>query len=59
MEGKIIMRKVCNWNKASDYNYSDIWETECGEIFTFIDGSIDDNDFKFCPYCGNPIKPKE
>ena len=45
---------VCVWNEdAPDWS---MWETTCGNAFTFNDGGPTDNDFKFCPYCGNPIE---
>lgn len=44
--------KRCEWEFDSDRYY----ETECGNGFMFIDGSITDNDMKYCPYCNGAIK---
>jgi hypothetical protein len=45
--------KVCQWKENDEYGY---WETGCKGIFEFIEGDIEDNTFKFCPYCGGKIK---
>lgn len=34
----------------------DGWETECDNRHTFIDGGPEENDHKFCPYCGEHIQ---
>ena len=43
---------ACHWKQNEEYGH---WETECKSIFEFIEGDIDDNTFKFCPYCGGRI----
>lgn len=47
--------EVCNWEADSEGNYS----TSCGETFTLIDGTPEDNRMKYCPYCGKPIRQVE
>ena len=32
------------------------YETECGEAFTLINGTPEDNGMKYCPYCGGRIE---
>jgi hypothetical protein len=32
------------------------WDTSCGEAHCMIEGGIQENKYKFCPYCGKPIK---
>ena len=44
---------VCDWTWCDD---DDGWSTSCDAGFIFNDGGPVDNDFKFCPYCGKPIK---
>lgn len=48
-----MTKKACIWKEFEEYN---TWETSCGNSFEFIEGDIEENSFKFCPYCGNPIK---
>jgi len=43
---------MCDWTYDEDYDY---YETECGETFCLIDGDLNTNKFKFCPYCGQKI----
>ena len=45
----------CVWNKT----YLDdrlVYSTLCGDTFEFYEGDPEDNGFKFCPFCGHPIK---
>lgn len=44
-----MTRKVCVWKENEEYG---MWETGCGNSFEFIEGDIEENNFKFCPYCG-------
>ena len=46
--------KNCIWNE-DNYEY---FSSGCGEAFRFDDGGPIDNGFKFCPYCGSPLKEK-
>ena len=47
--------EICTWEADSEGNYS----TSCGETFTLIDGTPEENRMKYCPYCGKPIKQAE
>lgn len=40
----------CLWEDDGD-GYS----TTCGMYFTFNDGTASDNDFNFCPKCGQSL----
>ena len=44
--------KICAWVSVDEEYY----DTSCDNAFVFIDGGPVDNKFKFCPYCGEPIK---
>ena len=48
----------CTWTRCKeDYLVSRVyWETACGEIFEFNNGSPQENSFRFCSYCGKAIK---
>ena len=44
---------TCEWrHEKSD----DTYETECENIFSLMnDGTLEDNGYRFCPYCGDQI----
>ena len=43
----------CEWfNDGHD----DVFYETCGPGFTFFEGGVTANEFKFCPYCGRQIK---
>lgn len=42
---------VCVWRANEEGAY----ETMCGNIFEFYADGPQENDFRFCPYCGNPL----
>ena len=44
----------CRW-KVSDEFEGDTWDTECGQMYAFIDGNIKENEHHFCPFCGGKI----
>jgi hypothetical protein len=48
--------KTCKWYDVSDWEGGRNYETECGEIQYFVDGTVKKNKYKFCPYCGKKIE---
>jgi rRNA maturation endonuclease Nob1 len=43
----------CDW--VEDYESN--WTATCNdEIFVFTTDGVEENGFKFCPYCGKTIK---
>ena len=42
---------ACKWTPDDD----GIYQTKCGEAFTFIDAGPKENNMKFCCYCGGSI----
>ena len=42
--------ETCEWILEEGCWDDDIWNTECGNMFHFIDGDPKENKFKFCPY---------
>ena len=46
--------KLCHWKKADDYA-EDIFRTACKEMHYFPEYGIEENKFKYCPYCGGII----
>lgn len=50
---EFLPREKCHWTPPDD---QDLIETECGESFTFNDGGIEENHFKYCPFCGREVE---
>lgn len=46
------INKTCKW--VYDFK-SDYYETECKNVFHFVNDGINENEFKFCPYCGKSV----
>ena len=47
--------KYCKWildNDPDDYYFN----TSCGQAFFLSDGTLEDNEIKYCCFCGKPIK---
>jgi len=44
----------CKWY-YKDNDLEDYWETSCDSAFTIIDGTLEDNNIKYCPFCGKEI----
>lgn len=43
----------CTWEQQGiDHDY---WETSCNNAHSFIDGDVQENQYQYCPYCGNKI----
>ena len=60
----IVLRKyeenkaddVCEWK----YNNSEYyWESSCEHLHIFMSDGPEENEYKFCPYCGKKIKGME
>ncbi len=47
---------TCKWTLDEHH---DCWETECGEAHQFTTGNIEENNHKFCPYCGEIIEEEK
>ena len=48
------MPPICTWKQDED----GLWNTGCDNAFFFDTGGVADNEFKYCPYCGNKIRAK-
>jgi len=49
---------VCWWRYQEDLN-SEYYDTSCENAQCFTVGDLVENQYKFCPYCGKPIKLME
>lgn len=45
------MSDTCEW----EYEQDGFHQTGCGRGFTFEEGDVIENGFRFCPYCGKEI----
>jgi DNA-directed RNA polymerase subunit RPC12/RpoP len=46
--------RICQWTDDHD-DYSNLWATECGNTWEFINDGPIENKTKCCPYCGGRI----
>ncbi len=51
LKNVVIVMEPCKWINDDEY-----YNTSCGNSFQFIEGTIEDNKFKHCPYCGLEIE---
>jgi len=49
---------TCNWTEDRG-EWGDSWDTSCDNKFEFMVGGPDENEFKFCPYCGGQLQVVE
>jgi hypothetical protein len=47
----------CVWAQQDD-EWQNLWETSCGNAFVLEEGTPEENDCKFCTYCGHPLTQK-
>ncbi|WP_461521561.1 hypothetical protein [Porticoccus sp.] len=45
---------ICEWHEQG-WEMQGNWETGCSNLFSMIEGTPEENKFKFCPYCGGDI----
>ena len=45
--------RECTWKVEND-DYG-TYETNCGGLFCLTDGTLKENDMKYCCYCGKKI----
>lgn len=48
---RVAIEDSCLWVEDSD----GIWNTNCGEIFEFNEGTPSENKARFCLYCGKSL----
>jgi len=47
----IQIKQVCHWTFEPEGYY----ETECGSANVFNEGGPDENEYRFCPFCGKTL----
>ena len=45
------MPDTCAWTDDADPDFN-VWQTDCGEAFTFLEAGPTENKMRFCCYCG-------
>lgn len=50
------INSVCEWKYDEDLCF---YETSCGNGQYFTDGKVEQNKYKYCPFCGRKIKVVE
>lgn len=58
LDGVKDVIEVCEWNGQS-CDTEGTYDTSCGGLFSITEGTVEENDFKYCPYCGGEIKAYE
>ena len=43
--------KSCRWTE----DHGGIWHTSCGQAHEFTTGTPEENDHRYCPYCGKVL----
>lgn len=48
----------CVWkiNHENNMYIGETWDTGCGKVFQFMEGDIEENNFKYWPYCSKIIQ---
>lgn len=46
---------TCQWS-LEENGEEEYWHTSCDHDFFFLEGGPADNELKFCPYCGKPLR---
>lgn len=46
------LKLVCVWSEEEDGN----WDTGCGGMYSIITGTPEENEMKFCCYCGAKLR---
>ena len=45
---------TCLWTEDED----GVWNTACSESWILETGKPRDNNMRFCPFCGNPLRQR-
>ena len=50
----IVSDDVCEWRLCDEE--ANVYDTSCRNPHILIDGAPEENNYKYCPYCGKKIK---
>ncbi len=48
--------KTCEWKVHDDVHMPGTYETECGQLWSFVDGGLNENKTRYCHHCGGLIE---
>ena len=48
--------EMCEWTVDSDEYNGDSWDGSCGGKWCFTEGDPAENNYRFCPQCGRPVR---
>ena len=54
-ERRRVSERECVWTMIDDGD-DQHYETTCNEAYYLIDGTLDENRHRYCPYCGGKIR---
>lgn len=49
------MSDACLWRRVNEQDDDRDYETECGQMHSFMEGGPMENKHTFCPYCGRGL----
>jgi len=49
-------KEECEWEEEENFEY---FATQCGKAYCLLDGTFEENDHKYCPFCGKKIQLKK
>ena len=55
---RLMNPEPCEWTRNEVFD-GDVFDGSCGVLWAFPFGGPKENDAKFCPGCGHPVKLKE
>ena len=47
--------RECHWKYMNAYDEDGNYDTECGDSFTLMDGTLAENHMNYCSFCGGLI----
>lgn len=46
---------TCVWTEDADFEMAGTYASACGELWSFVDGGVNENKVNFCHGCGKPV----
>jgi hypothetical protein len=51
---------VCKWTcDRNGFDDSNVYDTGCGDAIVYYEGTPEENNYKYCPFCGKKIQRSE
>lgn len=52
-----LEQRSCVWSWMDPGQSDSAYETACGKAYMTLDGTLEENELKYCPFCGGLIEP--